>query len=189
MVATQLQLGCFKNQHQMSLQKQYYQQTHARIIFFFKLYNLSYIPKYLESIIYVTTLRVYTLMVNWCGPNRWDPCILGVNQVSGLTTQQQTELATQWQAGLATQRQAGLATQQQAGLATQWQAGLATQWRAGLATQWRAGLATQWQAGLATQWQLGLATQWLLGLATQWQLDLQPISNPVTTWTCNPVTM
>ena len=23
------------------------------------------------------------LMVNWCGPNRWDPCILGDNQVFG----------------------------------------------------------------------------------------------------------
>ena len=33
-------------------------------------------PKYLEFLIDVTTLRVYTLIVNWCGPNRWDPCIL-----------------------------------------------------------------------------------------------------------------
>ena len=81
------------------------------VIFFSKCYILSDIPKYLEFLIYVTTLRVYTLMVNWCGPNRWDPCILGVNQVSGLTTQ--------WQAGIATQRQAALATEQQARLATQ----------------------------------------------------------------------
>ena len=60
-------------------------------------------------------------MVDWCGPNRWDPCILGVYQVSGLATQQQAGLATQQQAGLATQWQAGLATQQQAGPATQQQ--------------------------------------------------------------------
>ena len=93
--ATQFQLGCLKNQHQMSLQKQYYQQTYVRIViqstlwvffvvifivnrwsckfFLSKCFILPDIPKNLEFIIYVTTLRVYTLMVNWCVPNRWDP--------------------------------------------------------------------------------------------------------------------
>ena len=118
---------------------------------------------------YVTTLRVYTLMVNWCVPNRWDPCILGANQVSGLTTQ--------WQAGLATQQQAGLHgkldLQPSSKLDLQLSGKLDLQLSGKLDLQPRGKLVLQPSSKPVATWTCnpaatGLAAQWLLGLAT-WQ--------------------